>query len=385
MGKKRIALVLYTSGLEYDDRIRKEILSITKHCPEISFEIFAVVPENKEEEGITDYGVKYHIPYLKSREKYPSGTHTIAKAYDFYRSVAPRLKEFDAVWCADIETFLFISLLPKDKPLIWDLHELPSKFMGNNILRKVFKHFTKKCAVMYHANQSRIDCLKKLSMLPASVPQVAIRNYPNVSLREEQTPDFDKLNDFKKWRNDRKCIYLQGVNAMDRYPVESISAIVESDYCGVVVGGMHDESYKILTKKYSDRLLNEKLFFAGRVPQIQTKNFIAECRFGLVFYATNSLNNTYCEPNRMFQTIMMGRPIVVGNNPPMRELVERFNAGIVLKSDGSDIEEIKQAIKEIDNNYDFYQSNTNSAKDSITWESQEKLLISSIKKALNIN
>ena len=60
----KIALVLYTHGLDYDDRIRKEMLSVKALYPNVSFKVFAVEPKNREEEGITSYGVPYRIPYL---------------------------------------------------------------------------------------------------------------------------------------------------------------------------------------------------------------------------------------------------------------------------------------------------------------------------------
>jgi len=386
MERKKVAMILYTQGLEYDDRIRKEILSITRKYPEISFEIFAVTPFNIKDDGETEYGITYHIPFLKSREKYTSGTHTLAKAYDFYRTVSPELKKYDAIWCADIETFLFPALLPKSKPIIWDLHELPAPFMGNGIMKRIFKFLSSKCTLMYHANESRIERLKEMGMISSKTPNIAIRNYPQKNLFEEQTPSFEMLEDFKRWRNGRKCIYIQGVSSMIRRPIESVSAIMESSgFCGIIVGGYPDEAMKVISNKYSEKELKEKIFFTGKVPQVQTKNFISECLMGLVFYQTSSLNNTYCEPNRMFQTIMMGKPVVVGCNPPMKDIVEKYNAGKVLSTDGAHIEEITSAISEIDTNYNSYKQNTEKARTKINWEAQEDLLISSFISALNKN
>lgn len=379
-------MILYTQGLEYDDRIRKEILSITGKHPGITFEIFAVTPQNKAGDGVTDYGVTYHLPYLKSRDKYKSGTHTLAKAYDFYRSVSPQLKRFDAVWCADIETFLFPAFLPKNKPLVWDLHELPAQFMGRGFMRKIFRYLSGRCNLIYHANESRINCLKELGMLSPKTPNVAIRNFPSENLKDEYTPAFNKFEELKKWLNGRKCIYLQGVSSMIRRPVESVSAVMESnEYCGVVVGDFPEQAFRAISEKYSPKTIKEKIFFAGKVPQVQTKNFIAECTMGLVFYETTSLNNTYCEPNRMFQTIMMGKPVVVGYNPPMKDLVERYDVGKALISDGSDINEIVSAISEIDKDYNQFKTNTEKAREYITWEAQEDLLTSSFLSAINVN
>ncbi len=384
MDKKKVAMVLYTQGLEYDDRVRKEILSITRAYPEISFEIFAVTPVNRKEDGVTDYGVIYHIPYLKSRDRYSSGSHTLAKAFDFYKTVAPELKRFDAVWCADIETFLFPALLPKGKPIIWDLHELPSPFMGRSFMKIPFRYIARRCTLMYHANESRIECLKNLGLLPSSTPNIAIRNYPNRDLRDVETPDYPKFQEFKRWLNGRKCLYLQGVSTMIRRPVESVSAVMESPgVCGVVVGGYPEEAMKTLIGKYGADAVAEKVFFAGKVPQIQTKNFISECVMGLVFYQATTLNNKLCEPNRMFQTIMMGKPVIVGCNPPMKEIVEKFKVGIALNSDGSDIKEIVKAISDIDADYDNFSRHTAEACNHITWEDQEDLLTSSFISVFN--
>ena len=69
---KRIAMILYTSGIEYDDRVRKEILTVKQLFPDIEFEIFAILHENNSIHGdfVSDYGIKYHIPFLKTRGFY---------------------------------------------------------------------------------------------------------------------------------------------------------------------------------------------------------------------------------------------------------------------------------------------------------------------------
>ena len=131
-----VALVLYTRGIDYDDRVRKEVTTIQELYPNVKFKIFAVEAKNREETGLTSYGVPYRIPFLKSRERYSSGTHTLAKAWDFYKTVKKELKTFDAIWCADPETFLFV-LLTCGKPLLWDLHELPLALMGNPV-KKIY-------------------------------------------------------------------------------------------------------------------------------------------------------------------------------------------------------------------------------------------------------
>ena len=47
---------------------------------------------------------------MKSRTKYKPGTHLLAKAYDFYKTVNPMLKDFDALWVANERVFFFVAL-----------------------------------------------------------------------------------------------------------------------------------------------------------------------------------------------------------------------------------------------------------------------------------
>ena len=47
--KKKVAVIIYTRGLNYDDRIPKEITALTSSDNLIEVKIFAVVHENKED------------------------------------------------------------------------------------------------------------------------------------------------------------------------------------------------------------------------------------------------------------------------------------------------------------------------------------------------
>ena len=371
----KVAMLLYTQGLEYDDRIRKEILTLQKKIPNLRFTIFAVVPENKEKNGMTDYGVEFHIPYLKSRDKYPSGKKTLLKAFDFYKTVKPHLKDFDVIWCADIETFMFPLLLPRSKKLVWDQHEIPARFITNGFMKRVFRYMEGKCNLMYHANQPRIDYLKLCRVISRHEIHYAIRNYPEN--RESDVPEPDeKFKTFKGWLGGRQCAYIQGVSSKDRKCYETLSSIMgASDICAVVVGGVDSVDLKRVIDEYGESTVNKKLFFTVKIPQKKTKLYIKECIVALVFYATNVPNNIYCEPNRMFQSIMMGIPVVVGNNPSMKDVIDKYHVGIVLDNDGSDIESIKSALDKILQRYETYKSNVLENRNKLCWDHQESLLV----------
>ena len=133
MERKKIAFVLRTVGLEYDDRVRKECITLARSA---DLTIFALFSNNREEEGITSYGIPYKSFHLVTREKLPSGKFLFFKALEFYFRVIRHLKGFDLIWAHEVYTVLFPLLAGKNK-FIWDLHEIPAPF-NRPILRNIF-------------------------------------------------------------------------------------------------------------------------------------------------------------------------------------------------------------------------------------------------------
>ena len=376
----RIALVLYTPGLDYDDRIRKEILTIQKLYPNISFKIFAVEPKNREEEGVTSYGVPYRVPFLKTREKYPSNTHTYAKAWDFYKTVKPELHTFDAIWCADIETFFF-TLLLHGKPLLWDLHELPTNLMYRGWTKTLFRYAERKVRVMIHANEPRLRYLQSIGMVKHPEKQFYLRNYPDFN--EIDTEYDDTYHRFEQWLGDSKCVYLQGIVATDRADEESIGAVLEvPGLKAVVVGRIGVGRMERFEQLFGKDVLNERVFFTGLQKQLKTPQYIRKCIMSLVFYKKTNMNNWYCEPNRLFQNINNGNPVVVGSNPPMKELVDNYGVGICADTDGSDKEKIVIAIHKVLDNMDEMKAKLAATEGRWLWSSQEETIKNIVNKFL---
>lgn len=366
----KVAMVLFTSGIDYDDRIRKEMLSIQKLYPNVSFKIFAVEDgKNREESGVSSYGVPYRIPYLKTRDKYASGMHTMAKAWDLYSSIKDDLKEFDAVWCADCQTFLFV-LLTFGKTLIWDHHELPLVFMKNPVMKMLFKYLEKRVDVMIHANGARLEYLKERGYVSHMNKQFFLRNYPQFN--EIDTEYDDAYNKFCEWLGDSKCVYLQGISDETRADVESIEAVLSIPQLkGVIVGYISEKRMQVFEEKFGKETLAERLYFTGRIKQLKTPQYIRKCIMGLVFYKNTEPNNWFCEPNRLFQNVNNGNPVVTGANPPMKEFVEGGGFGISVDTDGSDVQKIVEGINYVLDNYETIKQNIERNSGSALWDSQE--------------
>lgn len=368
MEEKRIALVLKTVGLEYDDRVRKEILTIQKLYPNIKFKIFVMLPDNVEREGVTDYGVPYKSVFLPARVKYPSGEKVFLKGWQFYKAIKKDLKNFDAVWTANLDSF-FVTTFVKTKHLIWDLHELPYQLFGSGWKRWILKHALNRCEIVIHANPQRAQYMKSIHLVDDMSKHYAIRNYPNF---EDIDSEYDEMyNNFVKWKGDRRCVYLQGLSVKGRAAYESVAAVMqELDLCAVVIGGYYQQAKDKLKEQYGEEL-ERRIFFVGRVAQLKIPQYVKQCFMSLVFYENVRPNNWYCEANRFYQSVIMGLPVVVGANPPMKELVEKYGFGVSIDDDGTNVGKIVDGIHTVMSNYEQYMNNNKRNRDALIWSKQE--------------
>lgn len=374
------ALVIKTDGLEYDDRVRKEILTIKKIYPNIRFTIYAMLPINHVTEGVTSYGIPYKSVFIPARERFSPTKRNILKAYQFYVSLKKELKKFDVIWAADVET-AFFPFLMRRKIMLWDLHEIPSIFMGNVLTRMFLMYIFKKCKIVLHANPQRIQYLMQCGLIAKPTKHYALRNYPNFGDIDNNYDE--KYYYFINWKDDRKCIYLQGLDGSWRSAYESVKAVLAiPGFVAVVVGVFNQAIKDQLLEEYGNELL-ERVLFVGKVPQLKIPQYVKECYSTLVFYKNVSPNNYYCEANRFYQSIIMGLPVLVGSNPPMKDIVERYGFGISINDDGHDIEKIVQGLKQLISNYDFYKNNVIQNNSVLLWDNQEHLIKEIVDRLLN--
>lgn len=357
---KSIAVVVKSTGIEYDDRVRKISMALSKSY---YVKIFIVQDDNSERKGKTSYGIDFESIKLSLRDRLPHGKFLITKTLEFYFKVKNKIKSFDYFWYNEEKTFLFPLLAPRSQVFVWDQHEIPERFCTG--IKKIFFHIIeKKCRLMFHANPQRIDYLNSIGLIKLPEKHKVIHNYPDKEC-VFSTKKPSCYNQFNDWLGNKEYVYLQGLNEPQRRPFNSVSAVLDNTNYNIFVAGYFDENEKNkLIKKYPN--LFDRVFFAGLVPQLTIPSVLREAKFTIVLYETASPNNKFCEANRMYQSMALGVPIIVGENPSMAEVVDEVY-GIALKTDGSDLNELGCAVRELCNHLNEYQLNCKEHADDYLW------------------
>lgn len=95
---------------------------------------------------------------------------------------------------------------------------------------------------------------------------------------------------------------------------------------------------------------------------------------GVTYIDNGSLNDRLCLPNKMFEYIMAGLPVIVNDAPEMRRVVEEYRIGVVLESLTG--ESLARALDEIDRlDRGVLAENLKRAASVFSWENQEKVML----------
>jgi glycosyltransferase involved in cell wall biosynthesis len=122
--------------------------------------------------------------------------------------------------------------------------------------------------------------------------------------------------------------------------------------------------------------MNQKIEFLGKVPLDRLLLETQKARAGLVLFEPTSLNYSYASPNKFFEYIMAGTPLVASNIPTFRLLNEEFKVAVLVDPFSPD--EISKAMEYLltdKNGWEELHRNCMKAREKWCWEVQEFKLL----------
>lgn len=365
MVDKKILMLVRTSGLEYDDRIRKEILSLNKLG--YTVEVLANYTSNKHEKGLTSYGTQYNVFKLYTRELLPSARLLPVKMFEFWLRVFINtfFKKYEYVWLHEEYMFLNAIIKPVKAKYILDLHELPNLILKQKNGLKLYNRIEKNVFKIIVANEQRLSYMKIEGIVSCPQKYVVLNNFPdNIfgSINKESLPQ--KINEFLDGSD---YVLLQGGGHISRFPDVVLKAVSKTKKYKIIIVGPIDPKIEALI----DTSYKNMVFKAGYVPQLQLPLFFDHAKFTIILYDSNDPNSLYCEPNRLYQAIIRGIPVIVGSNPPMKRIVNDEKIGLVLQTDGRDSADILLAIHNMEKEFHIYKKNVLNISNKYKWEMQE--------------
>jgi len=136
-----------------------------------------------------------------------------------------------------------------------------------------------------------------------------------------------------------------------------------------------------LIKEYADSHSN--IYFHKAVAPAEVLKYTCSADVGISFIEDISLSHHWCLPNKLFQYIMAGLPVIVSNLPEMRRVVTENQIGIVL--DEITFQSLRRALDQLAPvNDKALTANLKRLGMLYSWQNQERVMINSYKKYICI-
>jgi glycosyltransferase involved in cell wall biosynthesis len=359
-----VLMLIKTSGLEYDDRLRKEVDSISS-----SYSVLiSCIERGRNIKSEKNYHENLRVKTHKiwTREIFSDGYGIVFKAIESTLRLGSDLLKLKpkTVWIHNFDMILlvylavFLKRLGLVEIIIWDFHEIPT-ISRHGVFREILKNALLKIDAFISTNVYRKDYI--LRELSISLPLIEIvENYPDSKLL---TFKGTLPSDFLSWLENEPYLLAQGGGRGDRYHNEVIKACELVGIKLAIIGAVRGQ-----------RSASSNVFYTGQIPQELIIPYVKYCVASVIFYQDNLPNSLYCSPNRLFLAIALGKPVLVGNNPTMKDIVEKFEVGIVLDNDGRDVSSIVQGMQEVISGAHAFEQNSCKASEYFLWEKQKAVL-----------
>lgn len=341
-----------TRGLEYDDRVRKESESLREMGADVR--LFVLEQANQARTRRLWGGVEAQSFPLTTRKLFRRGRGLLFKLLEFnVRGLVYVLRSRpNVVWAHNREAgpVVACSLLLREigwvDRVVWDQHELPSqRTLQSALFRRLWAVLMRSCDRVIVANSERRAFLAEELPRGGDVDFAVLENRADGAFRK--IPRLPLPTDLESWLGERPYLLSQGGAHPGRRFGSLVAAVmdhVEVELGLVVVGGRPESEIEAMRRRWGPKF-DRRVFFTGWVPQLEMPSLIDHAVASVVLYGKTSANSWLCAPNRLYQAIARGTPVIVGANPPMAELVSRTGVGVVLDGDGASAEDVARAIR----------------------------------------
>lgn len=363
------AIVSVINDLSTDQRVHKVCTTLLK----MGFEVLLVGRKQRKSLPLNTRAYQTKRMFLLF-EKGP----LFYLEYQFRLFVLLLFKKSDVLVSNDLDTLLpnyMISKI-KSKHLVYDTHELfceVPELKNSPTKRKMWKKIERfifpKLKNVFTVNNS----IAKIYSDEYRVKINVVRNVPLLSNKTNFNTQ-TRLN--LGMPTDKKVIILQGAGInMDRGAEEAVEAMqyVNNAILYIVGSGDVIAILKEMVVKYN---LNEKVIFTGKVSFENLIQYTVNADLGLTLDKDTNINYKYSLPNKLFDYIHAGVPVLASDLIEIKNIITEYKVGDIIPSHKPN--DIANKINEIfkdEERLNFWKKNTKIAAEKLNWETEEKKLL----------
>lgn len=382
---KKVVILLSDDALDSDARVYNEANALKKS----GYLVTALVWNRKgRKDGIEEYnGIE--IERIAVRVPF-AGSQRLLFLFIFLFNFKAFFKllnmDFDVIHCNDMDT-LFPGLLAakiKNRKIIYDAHEIYPLMIQSYITEPVAEilsiielYFVRKVDSLVTVSEVLADYYKK--GIGKNKPSVTIVMNCKDTVAFNQSQDKVKLLKKNLGIENRFVILYDGWLVPNNGLEELFDAFQKLDgdadnMVAILCGeGYAQESFKETVKK---KKITSRIKFIGRVPSQEIPLYVNACDIMYVVRSPTERYNLLSTPNRLFEAMMAGKPVVASNFGNVKKIVEKTQIGLLIQSE--DINGLCSSLLQLKNETtlreEFIKKALEASK-TYNWDSMEKVFV----------
>lgn len=277
----------------------------------------------------------------------------------------------DILWANDLDALLpnFIISKINGCKLVYDSHEYFTLSVYKNKSRKIWEMLEGLTFPRLKNIITVSDSIKKSYEKKYKIPITVIRNVPYKYTPVEGNVHLPK---------DKKNLIMQGRGINENRGAEEAIAMMNflpDEFNLYFVGsGTIVQKLKEMT---ADKGLATRICFIDVLPYNEMMQYTRQSFLGLVFEKIDiSDHHRFALPNKFFDYIHAGIPVLSSRAMEVQLLMEKYNVGDFINN--FDPQQMAKKVVEISEDiqtYNKWKSNTVKASEELNWQTEEKILI----------
>lgn len=151
----------------------------------------------------------------------------------------------------------------------------------------------------------------------------------------------------------------------------------KSDFKLIIVGSGNSDTINYLQELARNEDVSDTVKFTGPVPFDEALRYMQTAFLNIIPHNSNG-HTDHTIPHKIFQIMNSGFPLLVSSSPPLKRIVESYNAGVVFDADNP--EDFAKRVVWSDEHHDLLLKFSENAKDAVVnkglnWETDAEQLI----------
>ena len=261
----------------------------------------------------------------------------------------------------------------RKKPLVYDTHEiftevpeLVNRRFKQNTWKRLERRLFPKLKHVFTVNDSIAEWYEKeygiRPRVVRNIPPLGAHVSRQLTRKEVHLPEFKKI------------ILLQGAGInVHRGAEEAVQAMKYLDNAVLLIIGGGDVIH-VLKERAEQLHLEEKVIFIGKLPPDELRAWTRLADIGITLDKDTNINYRFSLPNKIFDYIHAGLPVLASDLVEVRKVVETWNVGRITPDHAP--ETIARMLQEMleSPEYEVWKENARKAAAELNWEREEEEL-----------